>query len=86
VGWCKRFKGLGGTVLSIVGRKESVLDLSSDLRVLLEETVEPGKPRRFYMRAAYVLSCLPILLTESLSVKGLLLPEYILNWYHSVTE
>jgi len=86
VGWCNRFRGLGGTVLSIIGRKETALDLNSDLKILLEETVEHGKPRRFYMRAAYVLSCLPILLTESLSAKGLNLPEYILNWYHSVIE
>jgi D-arabinose 5-phosphate isomerase GutQ len=86
VGWCNRFRGLGGTVLSIIGRKQSTLDLNSDLKILLEEKVEPGKPRRFYMRAAYVLSCLPILLTERLSAKGLLLPEYILNWYHSVIE
>jgi 6-phospho-3-hexuloisomerase len=86
VGWCNRFRGLGGTVLSIVGREGTNLDLNSDLKLLLEETVESGKPRRFYMRAAYVLSCLPILLTERLSKKGLLLPEYILKWYHSVTE
>ena len=86
VGWCNRFRVLGGTVFSIIGRKESALDLNSDLKILLEEKVEHGKPRRFYMRAAYVLSCLPILLTESLSAKGLLLPEYILNWYHSVIE
>ncbi len=86
VGWCNRFKGLGGTVFSIIGRKESALDLNSDLKILLEEKIEPGKPRRFYMRAAYVLSCLPILLTERLNTKGLLLPEYILKWYHSVIE
>jgi D-arabinose 5-phosphate isomerase GutQ len=86
VGWCNRFRGLGGTVLSIIGREGAALDLNSDLKILLEEAVEPGKPRRFYMRAAYVLSCLPILLTERLSKKGLLLPEYILKWYHSVTE
>jgi D-arabinose 5-phosphate isomerase GutQ len=86
VGWCNRFRGLGGTVLSIVGREGSALDLNSDLKILLEETVKHGKPRRFYMRAAYVLSCLPILLTERLSVKGLVLPEYILSWYHSVIE
>ena len=86
VGWCNRFRGLGGTVFSIIGCKESALDLNSDLKILLEEKVEVGKPRRFYMRAAYVLSCLPILLTERLNVKGLLLPEYILNWYHSVIE
>jgi len=86
VGWCNRFRGLGGTVLSIVGREGTALDLNSDLRILLEETVEHGKPRRFYMRAAYVLSCLPILLTERLSAKGLVLPEYILKWFHSVIE
>jgi D-arabinose 5-phosphate isomerase GutQ len=86
VGWCNRFRGLGGTVLSIIGREGAALDLNSDLKILLEETVEPGKPRRFYMRAAYVLSCLPILLTERLSKKGLVLPEYILSWYHSVIE
>ncbi len=86
VGWCNRFRGLGGTVLSIVGREGTALDLKSDLKILLEETVEPGKPRRFYMRAAYVLSCLPILLTARLKEKGLLLPEYILKWYHSVIE
>jgi 6-phospho-3-hexuloisomerase len=77
---------LGGTVLSIIGREGVALDQKSDLKILIEEEVEYGKPRRFYMRAAYVLSCLPILLTERLSKKGLLLPEYILKWYHSVIE
>jgi D-arabinose 5-phosphate isomerase GutQ len=86
VGWCNRFRGLGGTVFSIIGCEGTALDQNSDWKILLEETVESGKPRRFYMRAAYVLSCLPILLTERLSKKGLLLPEYILKWYHSVIE
>ena len=86
VGWCNRFRGLGGTVYSIIGREGTGLDLNSDMKILLEETVEHGKPRRFYMRAAYVLSCLPILLTERLSQKGLSLPEYILNWYHNIIE
>jgi D-arabinose 5-phosphate isomerase GutQ len=86
VGWCNRFRGLGGTVLSIVGHEGAALDVKSDLKIRLEETVEHGKPRRFYMRAAYVLSCLPILLTERLSKKGLVMPEYILSWYHSVIE
>lgn len=86
VGWCNRFRGLGGAVFSIIGREGTGLDMNSDMKILIEEVVQQGKPRRFYMRAAYVLSCLPILLTERLSVKGLLLPEYILNWYHSVTE
>jgi len=86
VDWCDRFRGLGGTVFSIVGSKETNLENNSDLKILLEEKVEQGKPRRFYMRAAYVLSCLPILLTERLSLKGLILPEYIFKWYHSIIE
>ncbi|MFZ7137033.1 MAG: SIS domain-containing protein [archaeon] len=86
VGWCKRFKGLGGTVFSIIGREGSALDENSDLKIFLEEAVEKGKPRRFYMRAAYVLSCLPILLTARLNAKGLIMPEYILQWYHSAIE
>ena len=40
VGWCNRFRGLGGTVLSIIGRAESALDVNSDLKILLEEAVE----------------------------------------------
>ncbi len=86
VGWCNRFRGLGGSVYSIVGREGTALDLNSDMKVLIEEAVEHGKPRRFYMRAAYVLSCLPILLTAKLKLKGLSLPEYILNWYHNIIE
>ncbi len=86
VNWASTFGDLGGTVLSFLGNKASPLERNSDLRVLLEEKVEPGQPRRFYMRAAYALSYLPILLTERLSSKGLKLPEYILSWYHSVIE
>ena len=86
VGWCNRFRGLGGFVYSIIGREGTGLDINSDMKILLEESVEHGKPRRFYMRAAYVLSCLPILLTAKLNVKGLSLPEYILNWYHNIIE
>jgi len=86
VNWSNTFRDLGGTVLSLIGRKGSPLERNSDSMILIEERIELGRPRRFYMRAAYVLSCLPILLTERLSLKGLRLPEYILNWYHSVIE
>jgi len=86
VGWGSMFRSLGGTVLSIVGSRGTSLEKNSDLKILLEERVEPGKPRRFYMRAAYMLSCLPILLTQRLSLKGLRLPEYILTWYHNIIE
>jgi len=84
--WGNTFKNLGGTILSIIGNRGSPLEENSDLKILLEERVQPGRPRRFYMRAAFLLSYLPILLTERLSHKGLKLPEYILKWYHSVIE
>ncbi len=84
--WCDIFKKMNGTVLAITGTKESTLAEKSDFHINLEETVKIGQPRRFYMRAAYVLSPLPVKLAERLSERGLKLPEYIINWYHSVTQ
>lgn len=86
VGWCEVFKKLNGTVMSITGVKSSSLAEKSDFNITLREKVSPGQPRRFYMRAAYVLSPLPVKLAERLSEKGLKLPEFIINWYHSVTQ
>jgi len=86
ISWCDVFKKLNGIVLSITGTKRSTLAEKSDFKITLEETVKPGQPRRFYMRAAYVLSPLPVKLAERLSERGLKLPEYIINWYHSVTQ
>jgi D-arabinose 5-phosphate isomerase GutQ len=84
--WCDVFKKLKGIVLSITGTKKSTLAEKSDLQITIEETVKPGQPRRFYMRTAYVLSPLPVKVAERLSERGLKLPEYIINWYHSVTQ
>ena len=84
--WCRTFKSLGGVVIAITGRKDSTLAKISDHKMVIEEDVKPGQPRRFYMRVAYLLSPLPVRLAERLSKKGLNLPEYVLNWYHSVTE
>ena len=86
IAWCDIFKKLNGIVLSITGNKKSTLAEKSDYQITLEETVRLGQPRRFYMRAAYVLSPLPVELAERLSQRGLKLPEYIINWYHSVTQ
>ncbi len=86
IAWCDTFKNLNGAVLSITGSKKSTLAERSDYHIELAETARLGQPRRFYMRAAYVLSPLPVKLAERLSERGLLLPEYIMNWYHSVTQ
>ena len=84
--WCDVFHKLKGVVLAITGTKDSTLATRSDFQIVLEEMVKLGQPRRFYMRAAYVLSPLPVELAERLSDRGLRLPEYIMNWYHSVTQ
>jgi D-arabinose 5-phosphate isomerase GutQ len=86
IAWCDILKKMNGTVLSITGRKKSSLTERSDLHIILEEEAKPGQPRRFYMRAAYVLSPLPVRLVERLGERGLRLPEYIINWHHSLTE
>jgi len=84
--WCDVFKKLNGTVLTITGTKKSTLTEKSDFQIVLEEKVKPGQPRRFYMRAAYVLSPLPVKLAERLGERGLKLPEYLISWYHSITQ
>jgi 6-phospho-3-hexuloisomerase len=84
--WCDTFKKLQGTVFSVTGAPTSTLAKKSDLNIALEEAGQPGQPRRFYMRTAYVLSPLPVKLAERLGERGLQLPEYMLRWYHSVTQ
>jgi D-arabinose 5-phosphate isomerase GutQ len=86
IAWCEILKKMNGTVLSITGTRKSTLTEKSDLHIGMEEEVKPGQPRRFYMRAAYVLSPLPVRLVERLGERGLRLPEYIINWHHSLTE
>jgi 6-phospho-3-hexuloisomerase len=84
--WADVMKQFNGTVLAITGSPDSTLAKKADLKIILEEEVKPGTPRRFYTRAAYVLSPLPVKLAEKLGQRGLKLPEYIISWYHSVTQ
>jgi D-arabinose 5-phosphate isomerase GutQ len=84
--WADVIKKFNGTVLAITGSADSTLAKKADVKIVLEEEVKPGTPRRFYTRAAYVLSPLPVKLAERLGQRGLKLPEYIISWYHSVTQ
>jgi 6-phospho-3-hexuloisomerase len=86
ISWCNTFREYNGIVLAVTSSKKSTLAEKSNLQMTLEEEVKQSQPRRFYMRAAYALSPLPVKLAEKLSEKGLNLPEYIVSWYHSVTE
>jgi len=84
--WADVIKKFAGTVFAITGNKDSTLAKKADLKIILPEEVKPSTPRRFYTRAAYVLSPLPVKLAERLGQRGLNLPEYIISWYHSVTQ
>jgi D-arabinose 5-phosphate isomerase GutQ len=84
--WADVIKKFAGTVFAITGNKDSTLAKKADLKIILEEETKPSTPRRFYTRAAYVLSPLPVKLAERLAQRGLKLPEYIISWYHSVTQ
>jgi D-arabinose 5-phosphate isomerase GutQ len=84
--WANVMKKFNGSVLAITGTPNSTLAKNADMKIILEENVKPGTPRRFYTRAAYVLSPLPVRLAEKLGQRGLKLPEYIISWYHSVTQ
>jgi len=84
--WCDVVQKLKGTVLAITKTGSSTLAKKANLQITLKEEATLGQPRRFDMRAAYALSPLPLKLAERLGEKGLRLPEYIINWYHSVTQ
>jgi 6-phospho-3-hexuloisomerase len=84
--WCDALQKFNGSVLAITADEDSSLAKKADLKIILPEQARLGIPRRFYTRAAYVLSPLPVKLAERLTERGLNLPEYILSWYHSITE
>lgn len=84
--WCKNFKKLGGTVVSIVGTKGSTIEMMSDASYYIPCSAKPGFPNDFYIKAAFATSPIPIFLVDRLQERGLKLPEYILRWHHSVTS
>jgi len=84
--WADVLKKFAGTVFAITSNENSTLAKKADLKIILPEEVKTNFPRRFYTRAAYVLSPLPVKLAERLGERGLNLPEYIISWYHSVTQ
>jgi len=84
VSWCKNFKKMGGKVISIVGNKNSTIASISDEFFHIESNYKKGEPNRFYLKAAFLLSPLPIFLAERFAQRGFRMPEYVLRWYQSV--
>jgi 6-phospho-3-hexuloisomerase len=77
--WMEESKMFGADTYSITGRKSTLSDNT-------ESFVIPSSPSEFYMRAAFVLSPVPLSLVDKLASRGLKLPEYIMGWYHTVTQ
>ncbi|HID43542.1 MAG TPA: hypothetical protein EYP30_07205 [Archaeoglobaceae archaeon] len=77
--WMEESKIFCADTYSITGR-DSTLSRNTDSYVI------PSEPSEFYMRAAFVLSPIPLSLVDKLASRGLNLPEYIMGWYHSVTQ
>jgi 6-phospho-3-hexuloisomerase len=84
VGWCKNFKKMGGKVISVVGNKDSSIHSLSDYSYVIYSPYIKGEPNRFYLKAAFLLSPLPLFLAERIEKRGLKLPDYILRWYYSI--
>lgn len=86
--WAEDFRDTGAIILSVVGRRGSKLEKYSTYKIVLEncENYVPGIPRDFYLYASFILSPLPIKLITRLMDKGLVLPESILRYYHSIME
>ncbi len=92
--WAKSFKRLGAKIIAFVGHKDSGLAKMSDCKFLLDDAggITGGSPilRRdpttFYERAAYVLSPAPVHLCRKMGELGYLMPEYLFDWYHSITD
>jgi D-arabinose 5-phosphate isomerase GutQ len=77
--WQQEYKSSGGATFSIVGNK-STLSEATDSIVIESPTTQ------FYLRAAFLLSPLPLLLVANLEKNGFGLPPEIMYWYHSVSE
>ncbi|MDT7891466.1 MAG: SIS domain-containing protein [Thermoproteota archaeon] len=84
VGWCRNFKRLGGKIISITGNANTSIGAISDINYVLETSYKKGEPNRFYLKAAFLLSPLPIFMVSRMEQRGFSIPEYVFKWYQSV--
>ncbi len=79
IAWQKEYEASGADIFSIVGNQ-------SPLSEATESIVIDSPANQFYLRAAFLLSPLPLLLVANLKKYGFELPPGIMGWYHSSTE
>lgn len=87
ISWAKSLQASGAYVVAIVGNPNSLLARIVDNKVIIDSRpIEKFVPRDFYLYASFLLSPLPIRLIERFKEEGLVLPESILRYYHSIVE
>lgn len=77
--WQKEYEASGVDTFSIVGKRSSLSEATDSI-------VIESPANQFYLRVAFLLSPLPLLLVGKLKKAGFELPPEIMNWYHSSTE
>ncbi len=87
ISWARSLQASGAYVVAIVGNPNSLLARIVDNKIIIDSApVERHVPRDFYLYASFLLSPLPIRLIERFKEEGLILPESILRYYHSIVE
>jgi len=86
--WAEDLQNTGAIIFSVIGRRKSKLEKYSAYKIILNDCEDYvfGAPRDFYLYTSFILSPLPIKLITRLMSKGLILPESILRYYHSIME
>jgi hypothetical protein len=77
--WQHEYKSSGASTFSIVGNQSTLSEATDSI-------IMESPATQFYLRAAFLLSPLPLLLVKNLKEYGLGLPPEIMTWYHSSTE
>ena len=85
-GWCRNFKKMGGIVASITGKKNNTVKSLSNYSIVIDSQMSNMEPNDFYIKAAFVLSPLPIFFVDKLEEMGITLPEYITKWRKSIIK
>jgi 6-phospho-3-hexuloisomerase len=78
--WCDKYRRSGGYIFSITGNRKNRLSEKSD-----DSFVISSESPSFYERTAFALSPVPLHLLEIFERRGFNIPEYLLEWYHSIT-
>ena len=84
--WADVIKKFAGTVFAITTSPDSTLAKKADLKIILPEEAKPMHAKTLLHQSSLRVKPNSSKLAERLGQRGLNLPEYIISWYHSVTQ